>query len=131
MTLLKMKIKHGSRGGWSLKSEGASVPMETYPTKQKAIEAAEQIASKEKANVVVVVERAAHKTTMHGGVTKKSSKPKQIPTSKFAFKNNPTRPASEKVRLLHDWAASHKPTPRKPLSNKAISRESIYGDDRA
>ncbi len=32
----------------------------------------------------------------------------------------------EKARALREWAESHRPTP--PLSDEAISRESIYGE---
>ena len=35
-------------------------------------------------------------------------------------------PAAERVRALREWAASHPITP--PLSDEAISRESLYGD---
>jgi hypothetical protein len=35
-------------------------------------------------------------------------------------------PASERVRALREWAESHPITP--PLSDDAISRESLYGD---
>jgi hypothetical protein len=108
--MAKQKVKPAAKTGWAVKKSGSGHAIGYYRTQKEAIKAGEAISEKDKVNVVIFESSATSEVT---------------PPSKSAA--NSITP-QEKAQAWRDWAESHTVRRVKPLSDEAISRESIYGD---
>ena len=108
--MAKQKIKPATKTGWAVKKSGSGHAIGFYRTQKEAIKAGEAISKKDLVNVVIF---------------ESSAKPEVTTQSKSA--SNSLTP-QQKAQAWRDWAESHTARRVKPLSDKAISRESIYED---